>query len=66
MISLLLLWMFHVDHFHAAPVQTRHEVCPGATYFYEKHHPKPDWARKMTVVCVIQNHIFLKEHSSKK
>jgi hypothetical protein len=39
----------------------RHEICPGATHFYEKHHPRPAWAERMVVVCVVGNHVFLKE-----
>lgn len=61
MINLLMIWTLHTNIHRAIPPQTRHEVCPGATYFYERHHPKPAWANKMVVVCVIGNHIFLRE-----
>jgi hypothetical protein len=37
----------------------RHEVCPGATYFYEIGTPRPRWASHMTIACVIGHHVFL-------
>lgn len=61
MIGLLLLMLaLRADPPRAAPHRPR-EVCPGATYFYERHHPQPYWAKNMVVVCTIQNHIFLRE-----
>lgn len=48
---------------HAAPVHRRPEICPGATYFYEIHHPKPYWVKHATFVCRIGYHAFYKESS---
>lgn len=61
MITLLLaILALHTSHPRVRP-HPHHDVCPGATYFYERHHPAPYWAKNMIVVCTIQNHIFLKE-----
>ncbi|HEX7646349.1 MAG TPA: hypothetical protein VF450_02940 [Noviherbaspirillum sp.] len=40
--------------------QHRHEVCPGATYFYSGKPPA--WARHMRVVCRIGDHVFLTDN----
>lgn len=45
------------------PARHRAEVCPGATYFYEIHHPKPYWVKHATFVCRIGDHVFYKESS---
>lgn len=67
MIRLLLLtWALYAGHSPAPGPRHRHEVCPGATYFYERHHPKPAWANKMVVVCTIENHVFLREAKEKE
>jgi hypothetical protein len=35
----------------------RHEICPGAEYFYSG--PPPDWAKDKRVVCRIGRHTFV-------
>lgn len=35
----------------------RHEVCPGATYFYSGKPPV--WAHSKRVLCRIGRHVFL-------
>ena len=60
MIRALLVLAYLLMPIDVHPVK-RCEICPGATYFYEKHHPRPAWADRMVVVCVVGNHVFLKE-----
>lgn len=71
MLGLALLFLaIHPTGHQQVPRHTAHHahyhhgaVCPGATHFYEKHHPAPYWAKDMVVVCVIQDHIFFREQT---
>lgn len=66
MIHFILLFAIFFSPNHIYSRGHRREVCPGATYFYERHHPQPAWARNMVVVCVIQDHVFLRKKVARK
>jgi spore germination cell wall hydrolase CwlJ-like protein len=61
MVLILALALMTTPALSQAPAHRTPEICPGATYFYERHHPKPYWAKRMVVVCTVGDHIFLKE-----
>lgn len=63
----LIVWCATLGAANAIPPHPshhRHEVCPGAVYFYSGKPPA--WAKRKRVACKIGDHVFLTDQPRKK